>query len=467
MVILLRLFLALGVSYLMNISLAAVGVGGLLLGGVGGFMMGGKGGVAPGSDGDSSATKTNRAQVVAVETSRSTGVIRDLSEVYSEPGQTARVQKLLDYYSNMDPGMFESEAAKLDELPFSERILASYLLFSQWAEVDPLAALAHTDTMGRGGFFVKPTVLQSWASTDPEAAAQFLEDNPRDFAMMQMGGRGQGAAGTIATEWARQDPEAALAWAKSLDGQESTGAIANVIKEVASKDPAAALAMAQGLDEDAKLAAYRSIAPEWAKEDWDAMESWARGLPADQRNAALAEGARGLAQRDPIAAAAKLLTLQDGNARNRAFDDVIESYAQLDPQGAMDFLLANGSEEIQEDAMREAMGPLARTNSAAALAVINSLDDNSVRDRAVSTYVYSARDGNRQETVTLAATIGDDRRREEMVGLAAGQWYREDAGAAEAFFSSSDLISAEALTEIKNRAQNGGGRDRGRGGRRR
>ena len=311
--------------------------------------------------------------------------------------------------------------------------------------------------------FVKPTVLQSWASTDPAAAAQYLAENPRDSFIM-MGGRGPGAAGTIATEWARQDPEAALAWAKTLDGRESNGAIANVIKQVASEDPVAALAMAQGLDKDAKEAAYRSIAPEWAKEDWSAMESWARGLPAEQRDAALAEGARGLAQRDPMEAAAKLLTIAEGDARNRVFDDVVESYAQQDPQGAMTFLLANGSEEVQRDSMREAMGPLARTDSAAALEVINSLDDNGVRDSAVRSYVYNANGADPQETVTLAATIGDDRRREEMVEMSARQWYREDAAAADAYFSNSDLVTPEVLEDIKSSAQNRGGRDGRRGG---
>lgn len=411
----------------------------------------------------SGATQTNRAKVVAVETGRSSAVIRELSDVYDEPSQTARVQKLLDYYSNLGPGMFETEAAKLDELPFSERILASYLLFSQWAEVDPLAALAHTDTMGRGGFFVKPTVLQSWASTDPEGAAQYLEDNPRDFAMMGMmgGGRGQGAAGTIATEWARQDPEAALAWAKGLEGREASGAIANVIKQVASDDPAAALAMANGLDEESKQAAYASIALEWGRDDWDAMESWARGLPVEQRDRALAEGVEGLAQRDPQEAAAKLLTISEGSVRDNAYDDVIENWAQENPQAAMDFLLANGSEAAQEDAMREAMGPLARTNPAAALDVINSLDDNAVRDRAVSTYVFSANDTDPQETVTLAATIGDEESRTRAVGMAAGRWLLEDQAAATSYFESSDLIEPETLQRIQDRVENG---DRGRGG---
>ena len=450
----------------MNSSLVVVGVGGLLLGGVGGFFAGGNSGASDSLSNDSSATKSNRAKVVAVESARNE-TIRNFAEIYDEASQTARVQKLLDYYANLGPGMFEDEAAKLDELSFSERILASYLLFSQWAEVDPLAALAHTNTMGRAGFFVKPTVLQGWASADPKGAAEYLKDNPREFTMMGMmgGRRGQGAAGTIATEWARQDPEAALARAKELEARDGSDAVANVIKQVAGDDPAAALQMANGLDAEAKQAAYESIALEWGRDDWNAMESWARGLPADQRDLVLVEGIEGYAQRNPEDAAAKLLTISEGEVRDNAFDNVIESWAQENPQGAMDFLLANGSEAAQEDAMREAMGPLTRTDPSAALDVINSLDDNAVRDRAVSTYVFSSGgEAEPQETIALAATIGDDDGRTRAVGIAAGRWFREDEAAANEYFENSDLVDAETLERIKSRANGeGGGRRGGRG----
>ena len=454
----------------MNQSAIMLGLGGVLLGGVGGFVIGGKSGGSGASEQNLSDSKTNRAKVVAVDAGRDK-VVRSFDEIYDEPGQTARVQKMLDFYANLDPALFEVEARKLDELPFSQRILASFLLFSQWAEIDPLNALEHSDTMGRAGFFVKPTVLQSWASVNPQAAAEFLEENPGDFASSRMmgGRRGQGPASTIASEWARQDPDAAFAWAQGLEGRQASEAVANVIKEIASDDPVAALAMANGLDDDGKSAAYDSIALEWGRENWSEMEAWANTLPAEQRDAALAQGVEGLSQRDGEAAAAKLLTISEGQARDQVFDDVIENWAQNDPVAAMDFLLANGSEAAQENAIGEAMGPLTRTNPGEALEVIRSLDDNSVRDRAVSSYVFSAQDTDPQETITLAATIGDEDRRERSVGMAAGRWLLEDEAAANRFFESTDLIEPSTLERIQNRVngQGGGGGFRGgfRGGR--
>ena len=77
------------------------------------------------------------------------------TEIMQEPGQTARLQSLLDRYSNLTADEFADEASTLDKLPFNERILAAYLLFGAWAEVDPYQAMEHVSTkMGRAAGFV-------------------------------------------------------------------------------------------------------------------------------------------------------------------------------------------------------------------------------------------------------------------------------------------------------------------------
>jgi hypothetical protein len=94
------------------------------------------------------------------------------------------MQSLLDYYSSLSPEQLEEEAKKLDGIPMPERIMASYVLFAKWAETDPQSAMAFSDKMGFTGMFVKPTIMQSWASVDPVAASKFYSDNPSQFAMM-------------------------------------------------------------------------------------------------------------------------------------------------------------------------------------------------------------------------------------------------------------------------------------------
>ena len=60
---------------------------------------------------------------------------RTLEDVANTPGQTARLQALVDLYSNLSRGEFAGEADKLNDLPFNERILNAYGCL-QLAEVD-------------------------------------------------------------------------------------------------------------------------------------------------------------------------------------------------------------------------------------------------------------------------------------------------------------------------------------------
>src|SRR5690606_35442879 len=165
---------------------------------------------------------------------------RNASDVLSEPGQLARMQGLMDLYASMNSEQLAEAAGKLEELPMAQRIMASMLLFARWGEIDPQAALAHAATLGPGGMFARPTILQSWASTDPANAAKYFSENPGDFAMMGFGrgpGGGDSGASVIAGEWAKVDPEAALALANSLTGNNKSSAINSIVSEMAATDP--------------------------------------------------------------------------------------------------------------------------------------------------------------------------------------------------------------------------------------
>jgi hypothetical protein len=118
-----------------------------------------------------------------------------IEEILRKPGNSDRIKALLDFYAGLTPSQLEEEARKLENLPMNERIMASILLFGRWAEKDPTAAMAFSNTMGFTGMFVRPTILQSWASVDPANAAKYYQTNPREFAMMGMMGGGRGPMG--------------------------------------------------------------------------------------------------------------------------------------------------------------------------------------------------------------------------------------------------------------------------------
>lgn len=441
----------------------------LLAGGAIGYIAGNSGDNPEDSDQASSSKKSvssGSSRSVSGSGSGANAASRsDKPKTYAEasatPGQTARLQALVDLYSGLSSEEFAGEADKLEDLPFNERILSAYILFAAWAEKSPYEAFDHANTkMGRTAMFVRPTILQSWASTDPKAASRYYESNKSDFAMMGMMGRGGGSsgAGTVAGEWAKQDPEGALAWAKTLEGRDSEQATVKALSQIASTDPSRAAELTSGLTGDALSKANRSIAAEWAKKDWAATESFVNDLPADQQGAALGAAVEALASENPQLAATKALEIPEGEARDEAVESVAESMARENPAEAADWIVKNGTEKAQKEAMRDVMGNWVSQDAAAARTWAVEQPEGALRDSAVSSYVMSDSKGDPQENIQLAESISDEGSRGWAIGMTTMRWMGQDSEAATEYLQSSDAIDERMKERILNRGQG----DRGR-----
>ncbi|MES2661606.1 MAG: hypothetical protein V4689_23510 [Verrucomicrobiota bacterium] len=409
----------------------------------------------------------------AAETTTKKSRSANTEQIARMPGNSTRIQALLDFYGGLTPEQLAEEATKLEGLPMNERIMASILLFGRWAEVDPNAAMSFSNTMGFAGGFVRPTVLQSWASKDPAGAAKYYAENPREFAMMGMmgGGRGpmggQGGAGIIASEWARQDPAAAMAWAASLTTEKGQ-AMESVITEVAKTDPSKAADMVKQMDADDQAGAYRSVAAQYGAKDFTAAQNWINTLPADDQVAALASAIGGLSNTNPAEAAKQIALMEDGDAKDRVIDDVIGDLARQDPQAAAAFLKEQTSEDAQRDGMRELMPTWANQNPAAALAYAESFPQGDVRDSALGGYVWGNNTSPPADLIKVAESIDDEGDRNRTVGVAYMRWMREDADAAKASIEASTVLSDEAKERLsEGRGMWGGGGPGGGGNRRR
>jgi hypothetical protein len=388
---------------------------------------------------------------------------RSLEEIYRKPGQSDRTQALLDFYSSLGPDEFAIEAEKLDGLPFNERILASVLLFGKWAEVDPTAAMAFTDTMGFAGAFVRPTVLQGWASSDPVNAAKYYTENPAQFAMMNMmGGSGrmgaQGPGEIIAGEWAKQNPAAAMAWASALQTN-SSEAMTAVVSEVAKSDPMKAAGMIADMAEGSRSAAYETVAKKWGQKNFTEAAAWAAGLPDAERNLALAAAIEGLAQTSPELAASEIGKMTDQEAKREAIPAVAKNYARNDIQGSITWL-SDQDDESKRAAMREVMPIWVSSNPAAALNFINEQASPEVKDRAAETYVWSNKTSSAAELAQVAALITDDRGRSRMSGIVAARWMQEDRDGATQYINTSDSIPDNMKQRLLDGQPMWGGRRR-------
>jgi len=402
-------------------------------------------------------------------TARRASRTTDTGQIVNLPGSMTRVQSLMDFYASLSPARLEEEAAKLEDLPPNERILASFLLFGRWGESDPTAAMNFARTMGFTGMFVRPTVLQSWASTDPVSAARYYEENPREFAMMgamgAMGGGGRGPMGgmvgaaVIAGEWAKQDPAAALEWAGGLS-REKAGAMQAVITQVANTDPKAAAEMLGKIQGESLSDSYQAVAARYGAKDYAAATNWIRTLPLEEQSAAMASAIRGLSKQDPVSAALELGRMNDGGEKDSAVSGVVENLARIDPAAAADFLKKQTSERALRESMRQLMPNWVAKDPAAALRFANSYEAGPIRDSAIQSYVWSHGDGSPQELMAVAETIGDEGDRNRTVGMAAMRWMREDEEAAKAYIQNSQSLPDEAKTRILEGRGFWGGRGR-------
>lgn len=417
-----------------------------------------------------SPSRASRESQSSSAASRAKSRPQSLDDISKVSGNSARIQALVDLYAGMTAEQLEAEARKLDELPMRERIMASFVLFGRWAEVDPTAAIEFSSTMGFAGTFVRPTILQSWASIDPAAAANYYSQNPRQFAMIgMMGGRGpmgaQSGSSIIAGEWAKLDPQAAIQWAGSLNNEKAP-AYQAILTELAKSDPAKAVTILpsmQGINLDQ---ANQTIAHQYGASNFDAAKSWISTLPAEQRDRAMAEAISGLSAKNPDLAAQQLQLIQPGNARDQALAKIVKDMSYQNVSEAGNLLKTNASDgKISEPAVRELMPVWVGQNPAGALEFANSLGGDG-KDTALQMYVWSNRTSPPQELVKIAEGISNQEDRNRTMGGAISRWMAEDEASAKAYVEQSSTLDEQTKKRLIN--GNGfwdGGQRRGGGNR--
>lgn len=392
-------------------------------------------------------------------------VFRSSSEVFQQGSQVSRIKDLLRFYSKLDTYELEAEVDKLSELGMPDRMLASYLLFAQWAELDPVGAIAKTASLGRMGIFSKSTVLRTWASNDPRSAAAYYAENKQDFAMMGGGRRGgMSPSGSIAGEWTKEDPEGALSWALEQSGRDGTQAVSSVFTELAKSDPKKAAQMALNLDEDSRGAAYSAIARSLGASDYSAAEAWIAGLPVAEQNDVRATALSSLARNDPDAAASKLDTVTDPDQTLELIDEIASGYARGNGAEGVAFLLEIGNQDALKESINGPMRSWVLTEPEVARDYVLSMPSGQTRDTTLKSYLISDRANNDYEgQLDLSATIENEVERGDTHDILMTRFVRSDEDSARAYLAKDTALTEEQQEEIISNAQRSGRRGGFRG----
>ena len=232
---------------------------------------------------------------------------------------------------------------------------------------------------------------EGWAERDPVSAVAHAEATGQRTDVLR----------AIAHRWANQAPAEALQWAQTQDAQVMIGAM----HALAEQDPAQAAALLAQMPpnhETSDLA--RQVAHQWSQDDLPAALAWSDTLTGSMRTEAFQELSHQSADSDPHNAAAFALSLERGEARERALFEVAHVWARENVDQALRWAQSLGGEETIS-AMRGLIETVSHQNPQTAAELLTQM-------------------------------AGQDRAYQELIGDVAGQWSEFQPKAAAAWAES-------------------------------
>lgn len=276
------------------------------------------------------------------------------------------------------------------------------------------------------GFYL---VMSSYAEKDPQAAWNLV--------IGTKGRTRQYALPAIISSLAAKDPSRALALADSVeDTQLKSQLRSSAIMKVAQDDPQKALSLAlSSKGGEQRDFSVSMIFGAWAQKDIEGAKAAVARLSGRQAEQARQALVLNLAQHDPKAAWEYASTLPLTNSRNPYGDprlQVIQNWAQSNPQAALKAALTIGESAQRGQAIATAVNAWAGTDFAAALNYAVSFEDPGIRGNILQSLTQST-NGNRKELLqAVLEHVPPGDTFQQAVSNVFSSWARENPSAAAA-----------------------------------
>ncbi len=250
--------------------------------------------------------------------------------------QASTFNNILSYLAARDPeaALELALGSGSDELQAQGAAQAFHYLTAK----DPKAASARLGTLAPGSGTHQSALIataNSWASQDPDAAAEWATGLDPEFRNL--------AYGTIIPTIGQSDPPKAaglleeLMRSKAADAQGGLANTAsNLVDRWASTDPEEAAAWTSALQEGTvKHAAAFQLASAWHGRDPDGAAEWINGLPdGSSRDGAVRYMIQATGSSDPAAAFQWAATLSDGEQRSTEMEYIAAHWIAKDREQA-------------------------------------------------------------------------------------------------------------------------------------
>ncbi len=224
----------------------------------------------------------------------------------------------------------------------NQRNQAMNEVLDHWTDADPAAALkwAQNNTTGNAQNMAMNQIVQHVAGTDPLGALAIIQQMPPNPQNNNL---------TFQTigQWSQSDPAAAMAWANSnLSGADQTTATGIAVLGLIQTDPAAGGQYVDSMTNNPQRNnLINQVATSMAHTDIDGALAWINAAPNitdATRNNAISGVLNQLVQVDPMAAAAKLASLNidptvpvNNSILSNMAGQIANGLAQSDPNAAI------------------------------------------------------------------------------------------------------------------------------------
>ncbi|MCK9588077.1 MAG: hypothetical protein WC076_00230 [Terrimicrobiaceae bacterium] len=367
----------------MNTKLLSI-LAALAAGALGGFAIGR--GTAPTAAAPSNAPLGNSAIALAsgsLSPENATGSTQALTPSQGVAPKPITAAELQDVFAVMEAPGYRgaSDLRKMADL--QDRLKVSDL-----ASIAATLCASATAPNRMSGFFL---VMSTYAEQDPQAAW--------NLALGIKGALRQNALSVIISAMAARDPSRAIAMADGIGEPQLKRQLRSAaIMNIAQKDPQKALSLAlDGKGGDEGDFPVSMIFHNWARKDLEGAKAAIgrlSGRQADQARQALFSA---LAQQDPKAAWDYALTMPPaGEIYQDARIQVVQQWAQTDPQAALKAALSISDTRLRGPAMSSAINSWARSDFSGALKYAVSVDDSTLRADLLQNLSGSSQ-GNRKE----------------------------------------------------------------------
>lgn len=277
-------------------------------------------------------------------------------------------------------------------------------------------------------------LFQAWAKTNPLAALDYIERNPR---------AARNRDEVIAT-WAGSDPSAAERWAISKhDGDGVNPYMAAVVRGIALQDIDKAYeltgSMVEGRERGQAINfVSRALLMKGNETAFEFSESIEDGHLKGSFVSIISEN---LARTDPQAAADWVASMKDGTIQNRAAGEIAQRLARQDIGKATEFV-SSLQPEARSKAAAATIPTMSRDDIAGTAEWVSTLAGSPNYDIVVESFVWSCDERAPEQSAAWIRAVADPQQQTRLYYRMLSGWAKKDAGAVKSWVAENEVPAA-------------------------